>query len=85
MGCLGMAFGSRRRRNRLRYRVNYGNKPGENRGVEFNNLILDDDDHPINYGTTHHFVSQEEKDIIAKREYDKILEQQRKIDQQISK
>nr|XP_039248481.1 AP-1 complex-associated regulatory protein-like [Styela clava] len=85
MGCLGLAFGSRRRKNRLRYRVNYGNNPGGSSGIEFDNLILNDDDQQMNYGTTCHFVSQEEKEIIAKREYDKILEQQRKIDEQISK
>lgn len=85
MGCLGLAFGSRNRKNRLRYRVNYGNQRGGSGAIEFDNLILDDEDNTMNYGTSHHFVSQEEKEIIAKREYDKILEQQRRIDEQISK
>lgn len=82
IGCLGILFGNRGRRNRFKYKVNYDGEVSREPGIEFENLILEDVDQ-INYGTSCHFVSQQEKEMIAKKEYDKIIEEQKKIDEQI--
>ncbi|CAK8676047.1 unnamed protein product [Clavelina lepadiformis] len=84
LGCLGILFGTRNRRRRLRHLIKYKDDSERQLGVEFENLILDDSS-KTNYGTDMQFITQEEKEYLSKRQYDKIIEQQRKIDEQIDK
>nr|XP_002126135.1 AP-1 complex-associated regulatory protein isoform X1 [Ciona intestinalis] len=84
LGCLGMLFGSRQRKRRLKYLVKYKDDESRHLGVEFENLVFDDDERP-NYGTDSPSITREEREMLVKRQYDKILEEQRKIDEQIDK
>nr|CAB3222082.1 AP-1 complex-associated regulatory protein [Phallusia mammillata] len=81
-GCLGIIFGNRRRQ-RLRHLVKYKDDVSRNIGVEFENLMLDE--HKPNYGSDLPVITQEEREYIAKRDYNKIIEEQKKVDEQINK
>lgn len=85
LGCLGIVFGkSSRRNNRRKYLVKYNDDDDaeRNSGLEFENLFADNDER-MNYGSSYNFVTKEEKDLISQKQYDKIIEQQKLVDDQI--
>jgi len=81
--CFGVLFG-RRQNKRLKYLTKYrdGNSYNDE-GVEFQDL-MDEEMNTNSYGSGGCFVTNDEVELVKRGEYNRLVEEQQKIDQEIN-
>jgi len=82
--CFGVLFG-RRQTKRLKYLTKYRERNGyAEGGVEFQDL-MDEEMNTNSYGSGGCFVTNDEVELVKRGEYNRLVEEQKKIDDQINK